>query len=211
MTEIQRLELLDSRRWMQTFYSLSALATEHYVNHQFYGLPEEERKKAYKTNVANNIVYVANNALIESSIVGLVETIRGEDKREALPLTFSDLEELRKHRIVISHPANVKFSDPEVQKFFDDRSQYKDPKAVRIWRTRQQLLDRLTKLGSSREKQFPNSVTVQTGTIESIYTMLNVSLQSGQTPFLMKDLAVSVPTYFQKYEEGIRKFASTLS
>ncbi len=164
----------------------------------------------FKTNVANNFLYQANQAVIESSIVGLVETIREQDKRDALGIEFPDLEELRKHRVVISHPANIKFNDPEVQEFFNQRKQYKDPTAVRFWRTRQVLLDRLQALGSGQGNKFPSEVLVQPGTIELIQSVLNLSLQAGGQLFTTEELWQCVPGYFKKYEDGIRKFAAEM-
>lgn len=207
MNEIQRLEFADSILWTSSRNALTALATQHFLNRQFYGLPEGERRKSFKTNVANSYLYQANEAVIERSIVCAVEHLREEHKRKELPLAADDLEELRKHRIVISHPANIKFSDPEVQKFYDNDGHYKDPTAVRIWRLRQTLLIELTKLGSSQETKFPNQVTVQLGTCELIYGAMSVSLNETEQKPNFTELQKSVFEYFKKFEDAIRKSA----
>ncbi len=207
MTEIQRLEFIDGILWTCSRNALTALATQRFLNRQFYGLPEEERRKVYKTNVANSYLYQANEAMIKRSIVEIVEHLREEHRRQALPLAEDDLEELRKHRIVISHPANIKFSDPEVQKFYDNDSHYKDPTAVRIWRLRQTLLNELTKQGSPQETKFPNTVTVQLGTCELIHGAMSVTYNESEPKPRLEDIQTSVFNYFKKFEEVIRKFA----
>ncbi|MBK9321373.1 MAG: hypothetical protein IPM97_00185 [Bdellovibrionaceae bacterium] len=209
MTELQRLELLDSLIWMNARNALTALATEHYLNHQFYGLPEDERRKAYKTNVANTFPYQANDAVIDTSVVKIVEHYKSEDKMSPLPLQITDIEELRKHRIIISHPANAKFSDPDVQKFYDAGLHYKDPKAIRLWRVREAIIQKLTELGST--KIYPNEMTVQLGTVELIHGVISSSLAEGQAAPPLPEVAKSVYPYFKKYEEAIRRFAAESS
>ena len=209
MTELQRMELLDGMIWMNARNALTALAIEHYLNHQFYGLPEEERKKAYKTNVANTFPFKANDAIIDTSIVNIVEYYKSEDKMLALPLQIPDIEELRKHRIIISHPANVKFSDPEVQKFYDADLHYKDPKAIRLWRVREAIIQKLKELGST--KIYSNEVIVQLGTVELIHSAISSSLADGQVPPPLPEMAKSVHPYFKKYEESIKRFAADAS
>ncbi|MBX7232053.1 MAG: hypothetical protein K1X29_08200 [Bdellovibrionales bacterium] len=209
MNEIQRLEFADSILWTSSRNALTALATQHFLNRQFYGLPEDERRKLFKTNVANNYLYQANEAVIGRSIVDAVENLRAENKRQALPLGAEDLEELRKHRVVISHPANIKFSNPDVQKFYDNDGHYKDPTAVRIWRIRQSLLNELTKIGSQQESKFPNQVTVQLGTCELIYGAIAVSINDCEPKPNFVELQKSVFDYFKKFEDVIKKSAYT--
>jgi hypothetical protein len=208
-TELQRLEMLDSLLWMSSHNALTALATKHFLNRQFYGISEDERKKAYRTNVANNILYRGNEALIDTSIVEMVEHIKYEDKIAKLTFLPPDFEELRKHRIIVSHPGNVQFSDPKVQKFYDDDLQYKDPKAIRIWKLRDAFLSHLKTLGSNREQSFPNQVVIQSGTIELIHGAISLSLKPGEPQPSWEELWKIVPDYFKKYEEAIRRFAVT--
>jgi hypothetical protein len=205
MTELQRMEFLDGLIWSYSRNGLTALATEHYLNHQFYGLPEEERKKVYKTNVANTFPYQANDALIDSSIVHIVECFKSEEKMGVLPIQIPDLEELRKHRIVISHPSTVKFSDPKVQTFYEADQHYKDPKAIRLWRVREAMIEKLRELDST--KIFPNEVVVQLGTVELIHGAISSSLAEGQVAPPMPEIAKSIFPYFKKYEQAIQRFA----
>lgn len=206
MNELQRIEWLDSLIWMHARNGLTALATEHYLNHQFYGLPEDERKKAYKTNVANTFLYQANDALIDTSIVKVVEQFKSEDKISKIPFEIPDMEELRKHRIVISHPSNIKFSDPDVQKFYDADLHYKDSKAVRLWRVRDVIIKKIEEKGGT--VKFPNEITVQLGTLELIHGAIASSAADGQMPPPLPEMAKSVYPYFKKYEEAIRRFAN---
>ena len=128
MTELQRLQFLDFSVLTATRNGLTALATKHYLDRQFYGLSEEKRTQVFRTNPANNFLYQANEAMINTSIVKLVEVIKAEDRRGKLPFHIPDFAELRRHRIVLSHPGNIFFDEPEVQKFFDEREQYRDGK-----------------------------------------------------------------------------------
>lgn len=206
MNELQRIELLDTLIWTHVSSGLTALATEHYLNYQFYGLPEEERKKSYKTNVANTVLYQANNALIDSSIVKVVEQFKSEDKISKIPFEIPDMEELRKHRIVISHPSTIKFSDSNVQKFYDADLHYKDPKAIRFWRVRDTIIKKIEEKGGT--VKFPNKITVQLGTLELIHGVMASSAADGYMPPPLSEMAKSVYTYFKKYEEAIRNFAN---
>lgn len=205
MDEIQRLEFADVILWLHTKNALTALATKHLLNWQFYGRPEEERIQVYKTNVANSYLYQANEAVIERSIVGIVEHVRSENQTKLLPIPKGDLEELRKHRVVVSHPSNVKFKDPVVQKFYDDKSQYRDPTAKRIWRIRQALLEELTKLGSKRSLQFPNQVDIQLGTCELIHNAISITYKPEISKPSLKEVWSLTPQYFKKFEKSLSK------
>jgi hypothetical protein len=96
MTELMRLEFLDSSVYMASRNGLTALATKHYIDWQFYGLSADRQKDIFKTNPANNYLYQANNAVIDQSIISIVENIKAEDKRSKLPFTPPDIAALRR-------------------------------------------------------------------------------------------------------------------
>jgi hypothetical protein len=209
MTEIQRIEFLDFSVFMATRNGLTALATKHFLDWQFYGLKEDERRKVFKTNVANNILYAANDALIDISIVSVTEHIKSEAGRGSLPFLVPDLGVLMDHRDVISHPGTVEFSNAKVQKFFEEQGRYKDPKAVRLWRTRQALLDWLILQGKT--PKYPNAVDVHQGTVEMIHSVMTISYKDGVVPPSSADTLETVSKYFKKYEETIINKISTES
>jgi len=162
------------------------------LNHQFYGLPEEERKKTYKTNIANTFPYQANDALIDTSIMKVVEQFKSEDKISKIPFEIPDMEELRKHRIVISHPSNIKFSDPDVQKFYDADLHYKDSKAIRLWRVRDVIIKKIEEIGGT--VKFPNEITVQLGT--QIFDLKGVGVTTEGQPGLSGEYHSPEAEYF---------------
>lgn len=207
MTELQRLEFLDSCIWTYTRDGLTALATKHFLEWQFHGLGKSEQKQIFKTHVANNFLYQANSAMIERAIVNVHDKITAEDKIETLSVTFPDKADLRKHRIVISHPSNVIFGETKVQEFFDNDEHYKsNASAVRLFRTRQVLLRRLKELGSTRD--FPNEIAIQAGTLELVEGVLLLSLQPGQSLPFRTELHRILDAYFKSYGNRIEEIAS---
>lgn len=205
LTELQRIEILDVMINLHTSNCLTGLATKHYLNQQFYGRTDAEKKLMFKTNVANTFGYKANSALIESSVVGIVEHFKSEDKLQKLNLDVPDIEELRKHRIVISHPANVNFTDQKVQQFYDADLHYKDSKALRVLRVRDAVIAKLRELGSARV--YPNKVTIQLGTVELSHGALLASLKDGNIPTSIPEMANAVKAYFEEYEQALCRFA----
>lgn len=203
MTELMRLEFLDSSVYMASRNGLTALATKHYIDWQFYGLSADRQKDIFKTNPANNYLYQANNAVIDQSIISIVENIKAEDKRSKLPFTPPDIAALRRHRIVLAHPGHIFFDEPKVQKFFDDREHYRDgKKALRLFRTRESLLNKFLELGGS--VKFPNKVTVQAGTVELIHGALSLSVISETFVPPKEELLKSCFQYFESYENAIK-------
>lgn len=203
MTELQRLELLDAMIWFNARNALTALAVEHFLNLQFYGIDEAKRKQDYKTNVANTFPYQANSALIDNSIVKIVEFYKAEDKRGPLGLVTPEIDELRKLRIIISHPATIKFSDPDVHQYYKDRRHYTDPKAAQIWKLREVINQKLLSLGSQNIKS--TAIQIQIGTIELIHSAISASLNPGRMAPPLPELTSAVFGYFEQYQEAISK------
>jgi hypothetical protein len=198
MDQRSELEVRAIMLHLHAHNALTALATKHFLNTQFYGREEGERRRIYKTNVANTAPFRANSALIDTSIVGFVEHYRACHKGNLSP----DIEELRKHRIVISHPANIKFSDGKVQEFYDNRRQYHDPTAIRIWRVSADTDQRLATLGSTT--RLSPQIAVQLGTVEMIHASLASSVAAGLAAPPMVELDETVRSYFAKYEDAIK-------
>lgn len=208
MTERQRLETFDVMLWMHSWNFFTAFATKHFINTQFYGRGEAERRTLYARNPANTICYRSNSTMMESSIVAIAEYLKQEDRREPIDLAGDDRRELRKHRIVLSHPANVEFTETEVQNFYAAGMHNKDPVAERIWRVRAAVIDRLVQLGSSNIR--PIEVVAQLGTFEIIEGALNNSLERGATPFSRAETQESVPRYFKQVETALRQRCETV-
>ncbi|QLY24898.1 hypothetical protein [Bdellovibrio sp. KM01] len=210
MNELQRLEMLDTILWLHSRDVLTAIASKGFLNWQFYGLPEEERARTFKTNVANNILYRNNEAMITAGTVSISEHLQDILKQRkrtgllALPFPEEDVEELRKHRHVLSHSANVAFRDPAVQKFYEEGRHWKDFSAKRIWRVREALLKYLTALGSNRDVSLPNDVVVQLGTCQFIQSALAISYLDGVAPPPMSEVAPLVYQYFEKFNEALK-------
>jgi hypothetical protein len=205
MTVLQELELLDAMLWIASNNAFTALATKHFLNQQFYGLPDEEMKKVYKTNVANNILYAGNSALLDSSVVDFYEHILWHNDKRDPKFPSDDLTELRKHRVIISHSATIEFKDPKVQTFYKDGKQYRDNIAVRVWRIRSSVLSKIADLGGAARP--PLQIIPQVGTAELIWHALNLSLKPESKPFSIADVQSDLPGYFKAYQAAIEKFA----
>lgn len=203
MDQLTRLRFLDVSVSMAVRNGLTALATKHFLDWQFYGLSEEVRRQVYQTNPANNFLYQANEAMIDSSVVELLENVKAEDRRDKLPFSIPDLAELRRHRIVISHPGTIFFSEKPVQDFFDNREHYRDEKkALRFFRTREALAAKIVELGGRID--YPTAVAVQAGTSELIQGVLCVALRDRKTAPPVEEIAKAAFPYFAAYEKGIR-------
>lgn len=202
MDELTHLKFSDGIIWLHVRNGLTALATKHFLNRQFYGREEAEMKALFKTNVANNILFHANEALISTSIVGTYENILAHNERYTPKIDNEDVQELRKHRIVASHPGEVEFSDPKVQAFFKDHQQYKDNVALRLWRIRHDLLQKMRERGE--ESKMPLVVQIQAGTMETIQGALNVSYRDTTKPMTLAELWEVVPGYFGKFEAALK-------
>lgn len=202
MDELTQLQLTDSIVWLHVRNGLTALATKHFLNRQFYGREEAEMKTLFKTNVSNNVLFHANDALIDTSIVGTYEHVLSHNERFTPKIDNEDIQELRKHRIVRSHPGEIEFSDPKVQAFFKDHDHYRDNVALRLWRIRNDILEKVRARGG--EIKFPLQVALQSGTLETIQGALNVSYLDTTKPMTLEELWAVVPGYFTKFEEALR-------
>jgi hypothetical protein len=206
MTELQTLEMLDSILWTSSRNVFTASATKHFLNQQFYGISEDEMKRIFKTNVANNILYAGNSALLDSSVVDFYEHVVWHNQNREPKFESDDLKELRKHRVVISHTATIEFSDAKVQQFYSDRKQYRDNVAVRIWRIRKSVIEKIRELGGGERPAL--QIAPQVGTAELVLNALNLSVKPDAQAYSLADVYKELPAYFQKYQEAIEKFAS---
>jgi hypothetical protein len=206
-SDLQDLEMLDAILWTSSQNVFTASATKHFLNQQFYGLSDDEMRKVFKQNIANNILFAGNSSLIESSIVEFYEHMVWHNNNRNVKIESEDLRELRKHRVVISHSATVNFTDDKVQEFYAARMQYKDNVVVRIWRIRKTVLEKIEELGGANR---PALVIVPLpGSAELICCALNLTLRPDSTPYQLKSISDSLPDYFAKFQAAIEKAVET--
>ncbi len=203
MTDLQRLLFLDSSVWMTTRNGLTALASKHFIDLQFYGLPEEEREKIYWNNPANTYLYTANKAIVDGTVVDLYENISNEEARGNLELEIPDRKDLYRHRVVLSHSGRVVFRRKDVERFFNDRGHEKEfETALRFWRTREALLGEINKLGG--DVKFQTEVALQLGTVELIHGALALTLKDPLVLPPTKQFGSAVKKFFKDYESAIK-------
>ncbi len=203
MTALQELEMLDAILWIASKNAFTALATKHFLNQQFYGLPDEEMRKIFMTNVANNILFAGNLSLIENSIVDFYEQMAWHNANRNPKFESEDLKELRKHRVVISHSANVEFSDKKVQDFYVARKQYRDNVVIRLWQIRKSVIEKIAYLGGKERP--PLQIAPQVGTAELICSALNLSLRPESPIYSLQDIHEVTPSYFSKFQAAIER------
>ena len=107
------------------------------------------------------------------------------------------------HRDYLSHYGEVKFWNPDLQKFFDEKRQYSDPKSLIIWQARKSIMDKLLELGSDRPTKYPLYLTVLTGMTEMIDCAIQYSLNDGIPRAPLADLKKNLIDYFSKYQQAV--------
>lgn len=194
--------MLDALVGIWTADGLTALATKSYLDWQFYG--RKEKEEIFKTNVANNFSYRANNAVISNSIVSVADSIQEEIRRFGkFSFEIKHLSQLRNHRDAASHPTTTEWRREDMQKFYDAQNHYKDPKGARLWGVRRALVEWRAANGSP--PTWPLKVLVQPGTFEIVKTTLALALKDGIRPYPDLELMADLQKYFGKYEEHIRQ------
>lgn len=183
--------------------ALTAIATKQYLDWQFYGRPENERELLFFTNVSNTFPYIANDALIDASLIAIVERLKAEDSRRKNSLKMPELENLRPQKIALNHASKLSFSQGRIQDFFDSDCRYKDEKAPRLWRISRILEKELSQI--SPNSVFRTKVSTAPGTCEMIHAVLVASqIPESYVPPL-EEIKPAVLENFQQYEEWMRK------
>lgn len=202
--DIRRLEVLNTILGLDAFHGLTALVTKDFLDLQFYGRSKEEREEIFSNNVTNNVLYQANYALAQQSIVAFYERLVGEEKlfgKYSIP--FPDQVELRKHRHIISHPANVYFRDEKVQDFWESDEHYTDNVALRIFRTMRIIENRLKESEATNVKPF--FIQLGNGTAHLVHGVLSLSYKPGNGVPDIPTLYLILTNSFRDYQEKLEK------
>jgi hypothetical protein len=203
----QRLEFMDMTVALDVRYALVALASKRFMDQYFYGVEDEaEKRRLFKTNIANSYSYQLNSAMIERSVVNVAENIHEEAKRKPnLPVEIKHRWDLVNHRDYISHPGKVDFENSEMKKFIAEKKHYRDAKAVLLWRARQSILTHLEGLKYDGSRAVLLGIPLLGGVPELISTAINYSLNDGiEKPSYAVVLAI-LQSFFEQYEAAVRK------
>lgn len=201
----QRLEFMDMLIQLPVEGALSSLALKWYMDQFFYAKDDGEKKRLFRTNIANTHLYQVNLSHFERCLVNAADQIHEELNREPKPnIKILHRWDLKNHRDYLSHPGKGgQFNNPEMKKFMAEKRYYKEPKAVFLLNARRSLLDALAVVGSDRATKHPTTTRLNGGMAEIVHGAINYSLNDGIARPSLQEVTEVLKTFFAEYHQHI--------
>ena len=141
---LKRLESLALAIAMDVANALRAAIVIDSVGQFLYASPA-----SFRFPPANTLYFAALQALEERSLVHISETVQ-KTGRSAMGIPaelVTEWQSLVPHRHYLSHPANLSWRDPKVQRFVDEERQHYEIRSALIWQAQQAMNERLMSAG----------------------------------------------------------------
>ena len=155
-----------------------------------------QQPEHFRSNPANCLTHTALSALEDRAIVQVAEVMQSKLDAVKLPVDFRQKARVVQHRHVLSHPYQLEFRNPDVQRFFADKGHVLDVKVVLLWSFAHDLKRRLAEINKPCScANVP--ITYEMGAL--LGTILRESFVQ-ESLSLVPD-AVAAAAMFQKYRD----------
>jgi hypothetical protein len=192
--------------------ALTASFVTFIANAWFHQFPREEQAKRFRTHPANNIVYAGMKALEERAIVRVYEALKDEHQLHPITATVRRKGDLRLHRLALSHPMTVRWTDKKMQAFAEAGRDGYDWRPALVWDLQRSINEELRQHG---RKVHNEAVPVTYDMAVSLHAILNLSrLPTYEIPtpeLLFAYMQAEVSKYqaaMEKHPDGNRDLAA---